>query len=88
MSAKTASINMRVAPSVRSIIDAAAEIASVDRTVFVQQAALNRAYSVLADQRLFHVEQQAFDALDAELKSEPKAIEGLAKLLAKVAPWE
>ncbi len=88
MSAKTASINMRVAPSVRNIIDTAAEIVSVDRTVFVQQAALSRAYGVIADQAFFQLSPKAFEAFDTEIKSEPKAIEGLAKLLAKVAPWE
>jgi uncharacterized protein (DUF1778 family) len=47
MATKTAPINMRVLPSVRDIIDAAASLKKVDRTVFIQQAALNEAHNEL-----------------------------------------
>ncbi|GAA5215857.1 DUF1778 domain-containing protein [Corallincola platygyrae] len=88
MATKTAPINMRVLPSVRDIIDAAANVKKVDRTVFIQQAALNEAHNVLAEQRDFVLEAEAFEAFDRELRAEPQALEGVKDLFNRKAPWE
>ena len=88
MTTKTASINMRVLPSVRDIIDAAASIKKVDRTVFIQQAALNEAHSILAEQRDFALEAKAFEAFDTELRAEPQTLEGMKDLFNRRSPWE
>ncbi|EIW90047.1 hypothetical protein AGRI_02635 [Alishewanella agri BL06] len=88
MTTKTASINMRVQPSVRDIIDAAASLKKVDRTVFIQQAALNEAHSILAEQRDFALEAKAFEAFDNELRAEPQTLEGMKDLFNRRAPWE
>jgi uncharacterized protein (DUF1778 family) len=88
MATKTAPINMRVLPSVRDIIDAAASLKKVDRTVFIQQAALNEAHSVLTEQRDFALEAKAFEAFDHELSAEPRTLDGMKDLFARKAPWE
>ncbi|MGB0664546.1 MAG: DUF1778 domain-containing protein [Pontibacterium sp.] len=88
MATKTAAINMRVLPSVRDTIDAAASLQNVDRTVFIQQAALNAAHSVLVEQRDFVLEAKAFEAFDNALLAEPQTLEGMEELFKRKAPWE
>lgn len=88
MATKSAPINMRVEPSIRNIIDAAASIMKVDRTVFMQQAALNQAYEVLANQRDFILHEQAFAAFEQALDAEPEAAPGMSDLLNRKSPWE
>ena len=88
MATKTAPINMRVLPSVRDIIDAAAHLKKMDRTLFIQQAALNEAHSVLTEQRNFFLEEKAFEAFDLALSAEPQALESMKDLFNRKAPWE
>lgn len=88
MATKTAPINMRVLPSVRDIIDAAAKLKKVDRTVFIQQAALNEAQNVLAEQRDFVLDAKAYAAFDLELHAAPQTLENMKDLFNRKAPWE
>lgn len=88
MATKTAPINMRVLPAVRDVIDAAASLKKVDRTVFIQQAALNEAHNVLAEQRDFVLEAKAFAAFDNQLLAELQTLAGMKDLFSRKAPWE
>jgi len=88
MATKSAPINMRVFPSVRDVIDAAAKLQKVDRTVFIQQAALNEAQKVLADQKDFKLEQDAFDAFEQALDEPPKVLKGIQDLFERKVPWD
>lgn len=88
MATKTAPINMRVEPSVRNIIDAAASLLKVDRTVFIQRAALSEAREVITNQRDFSLDERAFEAFEQALKAEPVANEGMVDLLSRKSPWE
>ncbi|WP_338018309.1 DUF1778 domain-containing protein [Vibrio navarrensis] len=56
--------------------------------MFIQQAALNEAHSVLAEQRDFALEAKAFEAFDNELRAEPETLEGMKDLFKRQAPWE
>ncbi len=88
MAVKTAPINMRVLPEVRDIIDAAAKLKKVDRTLFIQQAALNEAHQVLTDQRNFFLEAKAFEAFDKELNEEPLSLDDMKTLFDRKSSWE
>ena len=88
MAIKTAPINMRVEPSVRSIIDAAASLLKIDRTVFIQQAALSQARAVIASQRDFSLDEKGFEAFEQALNVAPDAHEGMVDLLNRKSPWE
>ncbi|MEZ9705209.1 DUF1778 domain-containing protein [Vibrio breoganii] len=88
MATKSAAINMRVFPSVRDVIDAAATLQNVDRTVFIQQAALNEAHKVLADQKDFKLEETAFEAFENALNEPPQTLEGIKDLFKRKSPWE
>lgn len=88
MATKTAPINMRVDPQVRAVIDAAASILSLDRSVFIQQAAFREAQNVIADQRHYLLDANAFEVFERTFDAPPVAIEGLKELLSRKAPWE
>lgn len=88
MAIKTAAINMRVEPSVRNIIDAAANLLKIDRTVFIQQAALSEAHEVIANQRDFYLDQKVFKAFEEALNEPPVVIEGMKSLLSRKSPWQ
>ena len=88
MASKTAPINMRVEPSVRNIIDTAASLLKIDRTVFIQQAALSQAHEVISNQRDFSLDERAFEAFEQALTTEPVANEGMVDLLSRKSPWE
>jgi len=88
MATKTSPINMRVEPSVRNIIDAAASLLKIDRTVFIQQAALSEARAVIANQRDFTLDDKGFEAFEQALNVDPYANEGMVALLNRKSPWE
>ncbi|MFY0666342.1 MAG: DUF1778 domain-containing protein [Natronospirillum sp.] len=88
MATKTAPINMRVDPQVRAVIDAAAGILSLDRSVFIQQAALREAQNVIADQKHYVLDQEAFDSFERAMSAPAVAVEGLKELLSRKTPWE
>ncbi|MBE1302416.1 MAG: DUF1778 domain-containing protein [Alteromonadaceae bacterium] len=86
MATKTAPINMRVEPSVRKVIDAAASLLKLDRTVFIQPAALNEAQEVLANQRDFTLDTAVFAAFEKALDEPTIANEGMKDLLNRKSP--
>ncbi|WP_076537291.1 DUF1778 domain-containing protein [Shewanella sp. UCD-KL21] len=88
MATKTAPINMRVEPSVRNIIDAAANLLKVDRSVFIQQAALHEAHKVIASQRDFALDEQALAAFEQALDAEAAVDKGMVELMNRKSPWE
>ena len=88
MAIKTAPINMRVEPSVRNIIDTAASLLKVDRSVFIQQAALSEAREVISAQRDFTLDEKAFAAFEHALDAEPSVNEGMVELLNRKSPWD
>lgn len=88
MATKTAPMNMRVDPSVRNIIDTAANLLNLDRSVFIQQVALSKAREVISNQRDFYLNDKAFEAFDQKLNDEPKTNKGMENLLSRKSPWE
>lgn len=88
MATKTAPINMRVEPSVRDIIDAAANLMKLDRTVFIQKAALAEAHEVISNQRDFILAEKAYDAFEQALNAVPRKDKGMNDLLNRKSPWE
>lgn len=82
------SINMRADPKRRDLIDAAAEILSVDRTSFILDAACRRAEEVIVDRKLFLLSDEAFDRFEQALTANPiRSNECVKALLARPRPW-
>ena len=88
MATKTAPINIRVTPEVLNIIDAAASLLKVDRTVFIQQAALSEAYNVITSQRDFTLEDKVFEVFEQALTNDVDVNEAMVTLLNRESPWE
>ncbi|HEN8799995.1 DUF1778 domain-containing protein [Pseudomonas sp. CM25] len=85
---KTVPLNMRVAEHRRDLIDAAVEVVGGDRTSFVLEAACKRAEEVLMEQRLFLLDEQAYDAFTQALEDNPiRSNECVKKLLARPKRW-
>lgn len=67
----TVALNMRVDIKKRNLIDAAVSALGVDRTSFMVDAALTKAREVLLDQRLFVLDDVAFDQFEKALDASP-----------------
>lgn len=85
---KSVSINMRVEPSKQNLLNRAAEVAGVDRSAFIMEAACRAAENVLLDQQFFAVDNETFTAVEDILKSPLPKGSKLKSLLEKPAPWE
>lgn len=87
-SARTASINLRVTPQIRELIDTAAAAVGKSRTEFMLDSARRQAIDVLLDRRLFVLDAGQHDAFMKVLDNPPPPNARLRKLLASKAPWE
>lgn len=88
MKTREASINIRALRAQRDLIDKAAEMRHKTRSDFMLEAACQEAENVLLDRRLFHLEDEDYDAFESTLKAPVSDNPALRKLLAKRAPWE
>lgn len=81
-------INMRVLPEQKALISQAAEILKMDRTTFILSTVCRKAEEVLLNQRVFLLDDKAFDQFEKNLeKPLPNSVE-LEKLLLEKSPWE
>lgn len=85
---REASINIRAMRSQRDLIDKAAAVRNKTRSDFMLEAACQEAENVLLDRRLFHLNDEDFDAFELAMKEPLSANPTLQKLLSKKAPWE
>ncbi len=86
--AERISINLRTDASSRELIDRAAEALGKNRSEFMLEAARREATTVLLDQRLFQLDDQAYRRFTAALDSPPAENPRLRRLLSTQAPWE
>lgn len=82
------SITMRLPVQTRELIDRAVATIDKSRTEFVIESARQRAIDVLLDQRVFHLDAQASEALAQVLENPPAPVEALRRLMAGKAPWQ
>jgi uncharacterized protein (DUF1778 family) len=83
---RKAPINIRALVAQRTLIDKAAAALHKSRSDFMLEAACREAENVLLDQRLFFLQDEEFDALEAAMKA--PVSEAMLKLLATKVPWE
>ncbi len=81
-------LNFRIKPSVRNLIDRAAEVVGKHRTDFVIEAAERRAEEVLLDQTIFTVPPEAYAEFLARLDAPPQPNEKLKRMMNVKAPWD
>ncbi|RWH77997.1 DUF1778 domain-containing protein [Mesorhizobium sp.] len=85
---KRATLNIRIKPEERSLIDRAAKARGKNRTDFVLEAARLAAEEALLDQAIIAASPTAYAAFLARLDMPPDPNERLRKTMQTAAPWE
>jgi uncharacterized protein (DUF1778 family) len=85
---KRDTLNIRIKPEVRGLIDRAAELAGKNRTDFVLDAARRAAEDVILDRTVFAVSPKAYAAFIARLDAPPKPNKRLRRSMQTPAPWD
>ena len=85
---KRQSLNLRIKPEERGLIDRAAKTLGKNRTDFVLDAARRAAEDALLDRTVLTVSPKAYAEFLARLDAPPQPTERLQKTLRTVAPWE
>lgn len=86
--AKRDTLNLRIKPEVRDLIDRAAKVRHKNRTDFILDAARTAAEEALLDQALFMVSEEAFAEFVERLDQAPTPNSRLQKTLQSPAPWD
>ena len=85
---KRETLNIRIKPEERSLIDRAAKTRGKNRTDFILDAARLAAEEALLDQVALTVSPQAYEQFLARLDMPPQANDRLRKTMQTPAPWE
>jgi uncharacterized protein (DUF1778 family) len=86
--AKRDTLNLRIKPEVRGLIDRAAQLVGKNLTDFVLDAARRAAEDALMERTVFAFNTKAYRAFVARLDAPPKPNKRLRKSLQTPAPWE
>ena len=86
--AKRETLNIRIKPEERSLIDRAAKVRGKNRTDFVLEAARVAAEEALLDQAIITSSPDAYAAFLARLDMPPQPNDRLRKMLQTPAPWD
>jgi uncharacterized protein (DUF1778 family) len=86
--AKRDTLNIRIKPEVRGLIDRAAQLTGKNRTDFVLDAARHAAEDALLDRTVFLVSPKAYTEFLARLDAPPQPNERLRRSLQTPAAWE
>lgn len=85
---KRETLNIRIKPEERSLIDRAAKARGKNRTDFVLEAARMAAEEALLDQAIIAASPEAYAAFLTRLDMPPEPNERLRKTMQTPAPWE
>lgn len=81
-------LNIRIRPEERGLIDRAAKSRGKNRTDFILEAARAAAEEALLDQTVLAVGVDAWEAFVARLDAPPQSSEQLRRTMRTPAPWE
>lgn len=85
---KRETLNLRIKPEERSLIDRAAKARGKNRTDFVLEAARAAAEEALLDQTIIAASPDAYAAFLERLDMPPQSNERLRKTMQSPAPWD
>ena len=85
---KRETLNIRIKPEERNLIDRAARARGKNRTDFVLEAARMAAEETLLDQAIIAASPEAYAAFVARLDMPPQPNERLRKTMQTPAPWD
>ena len=81
-------LNLRIKPELRGLIDRAAKLTGKNRTDFVLSAARHAAEDALLDRTVFTLNPKAYAEFLARLDAPPNPNPRLRRSLETPAPWE
>ncbi|HTJ90401.1 MAG TPA: DUF1778 domain-containing protein [Acidocella sp.] len=87
-SPKRDTLNLRIKPEERSLIDRAAKLRGKNRTDFVLDAARAAAEDALLDQIVIRTAPEAYAAFIAQLDAPPQPNERLRETMQSPPPWK
>ena len=82
------SLNLRIKPELRGLIDRAAQLAGKNRTDFVLEAARRAAEDALLDRTVFSVSSKDHAEFLRRLDAPPRPNKRLRRTMQMQAPWE
>jgi uncharacterized protein (DUF1778 family) len=82
------SLNLRIKPELRGLIDRAAQLAGKNRTDFVLDAARRAAEDALLDRTVFSVSPKAYAEFLQRLDAPPQPNDRLRRTMQTKAPWD
>ncbi|MEX2263519.1 MAG: DUF1778 domain-containing protein [Bryobacteraceae bacterium] len=85
---KRDTLNIRIKPEVRGLIDRAAQLLGKNRTDFVLDAARRAAEDALLDRTMIAVSAKAYAEFLARLDAPPQPNQRLRRSVQTPAPWE
>ena len=85
---KRNTLNLRIKPEVRGLIDRAAKVRGKNSTDFILEAAQLAAEEALLDQALICVNSEVYAEFLSRLDAQPADNARLQKTLQTTAPWE
>jgi len=85
---KRDTLNLRIKPELRGLIDRAAELLGKNRTDFVLDAARHAAEDALLDRTVFVMNPKAYAEFLKRLDAPPRPNARLRRTLQTPAPWE
>lgn len=88
VSAKRETLNLRIKPAERDLIDRAAKARGKNRTDFVLEAACAAAEEALIEQRMIMADPEAYQEFLVRLDQSPAPNAILRKTMQTPAPWE
>jgi uncharacterized protein (DUF1778 family) len=81
-------VNLRMTPAAKRTLQRAAAVSNKTLTEFLLDSALNAAFGMLADRRVFQLDEKRWNAFMAALAAPPKNNPRLRQLLARKPAWE
>jgi uncharacterized protein (DUF1778 family) len=86
--ARSERVDLRMTRSAKRTLQRAAAVTNKTLTEFLLDTSLNAAFDMLADRRVFQLDEKRWDAFMAALAAPPKNNPRLRKLLARKPMWE
>src|SRR4051812_46810509 len=80
-------LNLRIKPELRGLIDRAAQLAGKNRTDFVLEAARRAAEDALLDRTMFNVSPKAYAEFLKRLDAPPQPNDRLRRIMQAAPPW-
>jgi len=81
-------LNLRIKPELRGMIDRAAQLAGKNRTDFVLEAARRAAEDALLDRTVFSVSPKAYAEFLKRLDAQPQPNDRLRRTMQAQGPWD